>query len=65
VLKTIIIIIGHNLNNFIPSFDNIIGDHEKNDKFKSIETMNKVLKNKSLFILSMWKLMTFSYDNWI
>jgi hypothetical protein len=45
-LKTIIIIIGHNLNNFIPSFDNTIGDHEKNDKFKSIETMNKVLKNK-------------------
>jgi hypothetical protein len=28
-LKTIIIIIGHNLNNFIPSIDNIIGDHEK------------------------------------
>jgi restriction endonuclease Mrr len=37
VLKTIMIITGHNLKKFHSSYDNIIVDHTKNNNFKLIK----------------------------
>jgi hypothetical protein len=37
VLKTIIIITGYNLKKFHSSYDNIIVDHAKNNRFKLIK----------------------------
>jgi hypothetical protein len=57
VLKTIIIIIHYNMNNFITSYDNIIVHYCKSwnnnnfNFFKWIRFLNKI----QLFIFSMWK----------